>query len=208
MASLKRDNKGWKVLSFALLAIPWFLKDHLATSLDQRSQEAQEVLIEESAQRLREEQGLEQRQQVNRLARIELRQIHATGALSEEEVARAVEDNLSRSFNAEGKALHHSAQQFDELLSKIAMDAALNRSLEAKAQQVEAVAQDLEKFKPETSRKDYSALLDRKDHAEEALGDAYEHLLSEAEKDRDSSARLAHSFHNSALFGLRRKASA
>ena len=191
MTTSTRSGKGRKLLALALVAIPWFLKDHLATALEERSREAQQVLIEENNQGLREEQGLEQRQMMDRLVRIEIRQMQSTGELSEVQVAGAVADDLSRRFNAEGKALHHSLQKFHELLPKIAMDGVTNKTLETKVHQVEAVAQDLEKFQPEAAHKDNQALLDKWGHAEVALGDAYEQLSNEAERDRDLSAKLA-----------------
>ena len=82
-------------------------------------------------------------------------------------------------------------QKFNELVPEIPMEAATKRVLEAKAHQVEAVTQELEKSKPETLHQDNQALLERWGQAEEALGEAYEQLSLEAERDRDSSANLA-----------------
>jgi hypothetical protein len=191
MNFFKKGSHAWKVMTFALVVVPWFLKDQLATTLEERSREAQKVLIEGNNQELREEQELEQRQVVDRLARIELRQIQTTGELSEAQIAKAVADDLSRNFAAEGKALHNSLQKFDELLPRIPMEAATKQVLEAKAHQVEAVTQELEKFKLDTPQQDNQALLERWGHAEVALGEAYEQLSVEAERDRDSSANLA-----------------
>ncbi|NWJ42582.1 MAG: hypothetical protein HXX12_16590 [Geothrix sp.] len=186
-----KGSHAWKVMTFALVVVPWFLKDQLATSLEERSRNARKVLIEENHQEQREEQEIEQRQVVDRLARIELRQIQTTGELSEAQIARAVADDLSRSFAAEGKALHGSMLKFNELLPKIPMEAATRRALEAKAHQVEAVTQELEKSRPETPQQDNQALLERWAQAEVALGEAYEQLSLEAERDRDSSANQA-----------------
>lgn len=33
MNLFKRDSHAWKVMTLALVAVPWFLKDHLATTL-------------------------------------------------------------------------------------------------------------------------------------------------------------------------------
>jgi len=191
MALITRGSRGRKLLTLGLLLAPWFLKDHLATAMEERSTEAQQVLLEESSQEQREEQAAEQRQLMDRLARIELRQVQASGELSEAQVAKAVADDLSRSFSAEGKALQHSTRKFEELLPKVAMDAATQQALAAKVHQVEAVAQALEAFKPEAAHPDNQALLDQWSHAEVTLGDAYEQLSHEAVRDRDASTRLA-----------------
>lgn len=149
------------------------------------------MLIEENNQEQREEQEIEQRQVVDRLARIELRQIQTTGELSEAQIAKAVADDLSRSFGAEGKALHNSVQKFNELLPRIPMEAATQRTLEAKAHQMETVTQELEKFMPGTPQQDNQAQLKHWGQAELDLGEAYEQLSVEGERDRDSSAKLA-----------------
>ncbi len=71
------------------------------------------------------------------------------------------------------------------------MEAATKQVLETKAHQVDAVTQELEKFKPETPQQDNQALLEHWGQAEVALGEAYEQLSVEAERDRDSSANRA-----------------
>ena len=191
MSVFKKGSQAWKVMTLALVVVPWFLKDQLATSLEERSRNAQKVLIDGNEQDQREALEVEQRQVVDRLARIELRQIQTTGELTEAQVAKAVADDLSRSFSEEGRALHGSMQKFNSLLPKVSMAEITRRSLEAKAHQVEAVTQELEKFNPETPQQDNQPLLQRWSQAEVALGEAYDQLSLEAERDRDSSAKKA-----------------
>ena len=145
MSVFEQGSQAWKVMTLALVVVPWFLKDQLATSLEERSRNAQKVLIDGNEQEQREALEIEQRQVVDRLARIELRQIQTTGELTEAQVAKAVADDLSRSFSEEGRALHSSMQKFNSLLPKVSMEETTRRSLEAKAHQVEAVTQELEK---------------------------------------------------------------
>jgi hypothetical protein len=61
MTLIKRGSRGWQLLTLAIIALPWILRDQLAVTLDVNSREVQQVMIEENAQQQREQQGEELR---------------------------------------------------------------------------------------------------------------------------------------------------
>jgi hypothetical protein len=90
-----------------MVALPWILRDQLATALDVNSREVLQVMIEENAQQQREQQGEELRELNRQLARIELRQKQSSGELDEHQVGEESAQMLSSTFVAEGTALGH-----------------------------------------------------------------------------------------------------
>jgi len=191
MTLIKRGSRGWQLLTLAMVALPWFLRDQLATALDVNSREVQQVMIEENAQQQREQQGEELRELNRQLARIELRQKQSSGELDEHQVGEESAQMLSSTFVAEGTALGHRVKSFETLLPKIAMADVTRKGLADKAQAAGAVAQTLETFDVKVHHEHVDALVDQWGQAETHLREAYELLLVEAEQDRDASARMA-----------------
>ncbi|HEX7552469.1 MAG TPA: hypothetical protein VF378_02865 [Geothrix sp.] len=191
MTLIKRGSRSWQLLTLAMVALPWILRDQLATALEVNSREVQQVMIEENAQQQREQQGEELRELNRQLARIELRQQQSSGELDEHQVAEESAQMLSSTFVAEGTALSHRVKSFQTLLPKIAMADATRKGLADKAQAAGAVAQTLETFDVKVHHEHVDALVDQWEQAETHLREAYEQLLVEAEWDRDSSARWA-----------------
>ena len=191
MTLIKRGSRGWQLLTLAMVAVPWILRDQLATTLEVNSREVQQVMIEENAQQQREQQGEELRELNRQLARIELRQKQSSGELDEHQVAEESAQMLSSTFVAEGTALSHRVKSFETLLPKIAMADATRKGLADKAQAAGAVAQTLETFDVKVHHEHVDVLVGQWGQAETHLREAYEQLLVEAEQDRDSSARSA-----------------
>lgn len=191
MTRFKRGGRGWQLLTLAMVALPWFLRDHLATALEGNSREVQQVMIEENAQQQREQQGEELRELNRQLARIELRQKQSSGELDEHQIGEESAQMLSSTFVAEGTALSHRVKSFEALLPKIAMADATRKGLAGKAQAAGVVAQTLETFDVKVHHDHVDALVDQWGQAETHLREAYEQLLIEAEQDRDSSAKSA-----------------
>jgi hypothetical protein len=191
MTRFKRGTRGWKLVTLALIALPWFLRDQLATSLEVNSQEVQQVMIEENGQQQREQQGEDLRELNRQLARIELRQRQSSGELDENQVREESAQMLSSTFASEGAALGHRVKSFEHLLPKVAMAEATRKRLADKAQAAGAVAQSLEAFDAKVHHEHLDGLVEQWDQAETGLREAYEQLLVEAEQDRDASANLA-----------------
>ena len=191
MTLFKQGSRGWQLLTLAMVALPWILRDQLAAALDMNSREVQQVMLEATAQQQREQQGEELRELNRQLARIELRQKQSSGELDERQVGEESAQMMSSTFVAEGTALDHRVQSFGALMPKIAMAATTRKTLAGKAQAAGAAAQTLEAFDGKVHHEHVDALVDQWGQAETSLREAYEQLLVEAEADRDSSARQA-----------------
>ncbi len=191
MVSIKRGSRVWQVVTLALIAVPWFLRDQLATSLEESSREVQQALIEANAQQQQEQQGDDLRQLNQQLARIELRQRQTAGELDEQQVREETAQLLSGSFAAEGQALAHRVKSFEKLLSKFDMAAATRKNLTDRAHAAGDVANALAAFDPKAHHEHLDRLVEQWDHAETQLREAYELLLIEAERDREASATSA-----------------
>ena len=191
MNGIKRGTRGWQLLTLAMVAVPWFLRDQLATSLEVNSREVQQVMIEENAQQQREQQGEDLRELNRQLARIELRQRQTSGELDTHQVDEETAQMLSSNFNTEGSALDHRVKSFENLLPRIAMADATRKALMEKVQAAGVVAQTLETFDMKVHHEHVDALVEQWGQAETKLREAYEVLLVEAEQDRDASAKSA-----------------
>lgn len=191
MMKAKRGSRGWQVATLAMIALPWFLRDQLAVSLEESSREVQQALIEANAQQQQEQQGDDLRQLNQQLARIELRQRQTTGELDEQQVREETAQLLSGTFAAEGQALAHRVKSFEKLLAKFDMAATTRKSLAEKAHAAGEAAQALAAFDAKAHHEHLDRLVEQWDHAETQLREAYDQLLLEAERDREGSASLA-----------------
>ena len=191
MKRIQQGNRRRQLLTLAMVALPCFLRDHLATSLEVDSREVQQVMIEENAQQQREQHGEGLRELNRQLARIELRQRQSSGELDEHQVGEEAAQLLSSTFVEEGTALDHRVKSFEKLMPRVAMTDATRKSLADKAQAAGAVAQALEAFDTKVHHEHVDALVDQWSKAETNLREAYEALSAEAQQDQASSARLA-----------------
>lgn len=191
MMNAKRGSRVWQVATLAMIALPWFLRDHLAVSLEESSREVQQALIEANAQQQQEQQGDDLRQLNQQLARIELRQRQTTGELDEQQVREETAQLLSGTFAAEGQALAHRVKSFEKLLTKFDMAATTRKSLAEKAHAAGEAAQALAAFDVKAHHEHLDRLVEQWDRAETQLREAYDQLLQEAERDREGSASLA-----------------
>jgi hypothetical protein len=191
MSLFKRGTRGWQLLTLAMVAVPWFLRDQLATSLEVDAREVQQVMIEAYAQQQHEQQGEDMRELNRQLARIELRQRLTSGELDRHQVDEETAQMLSSNFNTEGAALGHRVDSFETLLPKIAMPDGTRKTLVEKAQTVAAMAKTLETFDMKVHHEHLDALVEQWGQAETKLREAYDVLLVEAQRDRESSTKSA-----------------
>ncbi|GLH72938.1 hypothetical protein GETHLI_14400 [Geothrix limicola] len=186
-----RTGRGRQVLTLAMIALPWFLRDQLATSLDENSRELQQVMVEAHNQEQREQQGDDLRELNRQLARIELRQKQSSGELDEQQVEEETAQLLSSTFASEGVALGHRVSSFEALLPRITMAESTRKDLADKGRAAGAVAKTLETFDAKAHHEHMDQLVAQWDQAESTLREAFDRLLTEAERERDSSARWA-----------------
>lgn len=116
MAMIKRGNRAWQLLTVAVIALPWLLRDELATRLDAQSAAAAEVQTAMHQAFEREAQVTEQRDTHARLQRIEI----LVAKLAKETTAAEAEDAKSEveagTAKHEADELARSAQTFLDLL--------------------------------------------------------------------------------------------
>jgi hypothetical protein len=71
---LNRGGRWWRVARrlgpMAMIAIPWFFRDQVATELDKHSAQLQQALTETARQQQRQAQDLDQRQTMQLLETI------------------------------------------------------------------------------------------------------------------------------------------
>ena len=180
-----------KLLASVVVATPWILKDQLATALDENAREAQEVLIEENNQEQAKEQGQEQREMIQRLARIETEQMRAGRENRSTEVAQKEAQEEMENQLAEAHAMRESVRNFEMLQSKVALTDADSAKVNAAMSEAEAAATALEQHARGIAGVDPGTFPETWDTAEEHMHDAFQTLLDQAEKDRDSSASAA-----------------
>ena len=180
-----------KLLVLVVVATPWILKDQLATTLDENAREAEQVLIEENNQEQAKEQGQEQREMIQRLARIETEQMRAGRENRSTEVAQKEAREEMENQMAEVHAMRESVRNFEKLQPKVALTDADTAKVNAAMSEAEAAATALEQHARGTGAVDPGTFSATWDAAEEHMHDAFQTLLDQAERDRDSSATAA-----------------
>jgi len=189
MNLFKKGGPVRKLAPLALVVLPWFLKDHLATVLEEQSREAQQVLIEQGNQEQREQQGREIRGLNLKLAEIGLRQKAAE--MSERAIRQEEAETMAGIIQAEGKAMAHSGKSLQKLLPKVDMREDQRKSLEESAKIAQDVGMALTAFDPKAAQEGNEALIAQWETTEARLSKAYEDLADVAEQDQEASASAA-----------------
>ena len=149
------------------------------------------MLIEQNNQEQQQEQGIEQRQLIERLARIEVEQMKATHQSEGEDIIRKEGEELALRDAAEAAALSNSAKNFEMLMSKITVKPDDRATFELAITNANQVAAELQKDSTGSEGLNEATFWPRWNKAEADLGNAYEKLHAQAEEDRDSSAKAA-----------------
>jgi hypothetical protein len=119
MAMIKRGSRGWQLLTVAVIALPWLLRDELATRLDAQSAAAAEVQTAMNHETEREAQVGEQRETHARLQRIEImvaKVARETTAAGAQQAQAEVESSTAKH---EAEELVRSADTFLGLVKTI-----------------------------------------------------------------------------------------
>ncbi|MFN7958011.1 MAG: hypothetical protein U0P46_06805 [Holophagaceae bacterium] len=189
MNLFKKGGRVRRLLPLALVVLPWFLKDHLATLLEEQSREAQQVLLEQGNQEQREQQGREIRGLNLKLAEIALRQ--KAGELSPRAIRQEEAETMADIIQAEGRAMTHSGKSLQKLIAKVDMKAEQRTGLEESARVVQEVGAALAAFDPKAAPEGHEALMAQWETTEARLSKAFEDLAEAAEQDREASAGAA-----------------
>lgn len=186
MPFLKRGSRAWQLLALAVIAVPWFLRDHLATTLETQLQETQEILHGLDNERERQLAEHEQRDTLQRMERMEILLRKIAYKSSEEESATEQLEAYQQAVRAEGQSMQAAVETFQGLLSAAAPTQETKAKGDGAAAAAAGAAQKLsEQFGKGTEDEDQT-LLDAFDGAARQLDDAFEALYKEAD------ARAAH----------------
>jgi hypothetical protein len=191
---LKPGTKAWRYLTLALIAVPWFFRDHLAVTLEEHTQEAQQVLSALETEHLRQQQSSDQRDLRQSLMRIEVAASKAAGIISQKELRRLQAEMLQDVAAEEASALKDAAEAFNDLLKQADLEPATKATLADKAAGATQLANTLAGLRPVDTPED-APLPELDDDAYEkaiqGLADAYHGLYEEAEAAREASASTA-----------------
>jgi hypothetical protein len=119
MAMIRRGSRAWQLLTVAVIAVPWLLRDELAMRLDARTSAAAEVQTALHQEDERAVQVAEQRETHDRLKRIEILVAKVARETSASQAEEAKAEVLSGSAKREAEDLVASAQTFSRLLESI-----------------------------------------------------------------------------------------
>ncbi len=199
---LKLDKQGikWRqVIAVAMIAVPWFLRDELASRMDQHAADAQQVLTEKDEQQEQQQQISDQRDLLRRIGQVQaqLRLVDAKigSKVSEEELAeetrKSDDEFLGNFFKEAGADLGDTADKFGELMQRVKLPAAEEDQFGVVAEAARKTAHDLESFDPNASESVIDAQFDALSKTQDGLVDAYEKLSKAAEQERDRSTKNA-----------------
>ena len=119
MAMIQRGGRAWQLLTVAVIAIPWLLRDELATRLDVQATAAAEVQTALHQENDRAAQAGEQRETRDRLKNIEIMVAKVAKASSASDAQDAQAAVVSESAKQEAEDLVTSAEAFLGLLEQI-----------------------------------------------------------------------------------------
>lgn len=192
MALIKRGGKTWRFMSLAIIAIPWFLRDQLAVSLDRHTHTAQQVMEGLHNEKQRQLRDHEQRDNSQRLKRIEIDVQRLAKSSTEQQANEAMTAAMVKEFHDEAEALATGAGEFKNLLKEVSLDANQHQSALAAADAALATAARVVKeVQPGIEEAAMLPLLEQFDQAADKLEKAFETLHHAADKERGDSAQWA-----------------
>ena len=193
---IKRGGKWGQLGTMALVAVPWFFRDELATKLDEHTRDVQAVLAEKSNHEQRQQQDSDQREIRDLLTRIDLTQKANNQEVSPEKAQAEAAEHWGRTARDEGSALAEDAESLRTLGERVSMGDDARKTLDTTTASADGIAVQLKALEvkadaTEEDDKKIEALLAGYGTADEALGQAWASLASAAENDEKTSQSLA-----------------
>ena len=193
--------KWRKLIAIAMIVVPWFFRDQLAASMEEKAHLAQHVLTEEDEQLQRQEQAKDQSDMLMRLIKIqgELDVVDAkVGAANQSEVEEKTQESnvelMSSFFEAEGKDLGQKRGDLSGVIQKVDLDSAKAKELSDIATLVGNTAEQLRALDSNPDPDEAEGLLDALSDADDKLAGGYADLATAATIQRDDSAKWANIF--------------
>lgn len=199
MKFAEQGIKWRQVIAVAIIAVPWFLRDELASRMEKRATDAQQVLTEKDEQQEQQQQINDQRDMLRRIGQIQaqLRLMDAkvdskvSEGEVEEQIRKSDDEFLVNFFKEAGSDLGDTADKFVELMQQVKLPSAQEDQLSRVAAAAHKTANDLESFDPNASESVIDAQFNGLSKAQDDLVDAYETLSNVAEQERDRSTKNA-----------------
>jgi hypothetical protein len=216
MKFITRGSRAWQLLTVAVIAVPWLLRDELAVRLDEHTSAAEQVQTALFNESQRAQQAAEQRANRESLRHIEILVMQLAKEASKSETEASKSDLFAESIRREAEELLTSVQTFDDHLA----DTTIHPKPAAEADKAQhkeidqwlgidsvgrcgLTKEDLQALSAKV-RKTAEAMLDADAHPEQApeapdwslattaLGVAYEALHASAAQAQDRHASWAH----------------
>jgi hypothetical protein len=192
MSIPSRPGRIWRLLSMAVIAVPWFMRDQLATTLDHHTQTAQQVMDALRNERQRQARDHEQRDTSQRLQRIEIDVLRLAKSSTDQEADEAMAQARVQELHDEAEALSSAAGELKALLAEVSLGADQRQRTEGAAAAALTSAERLTSgVQVGTDEKTVKVLLAPFDQASDKLEKAYEDLHNAADAQRAASARWA-----------------
>jgi hypothetical protein len=191
----KKGGIGRRLLTMALIAIPWFFRDQFATSLDEEAREAQQVLSEKGDHEQHQLQNSNNREVMSLLARIDLNLTTKTESNPDDINAKGARF-WSEEAKADGKLLEDDVASFNKLLPRVSMgdDQKKRKEMVDIAAHADTVAKELEVFVPPTETEGTGQAITLQDDFATADNDlrlAWKDLEEAAQKDQQDASAAA-----------------
>ena len=136
MNMFKQGSSARRMLALAIVGLPWFLRDQLASGLEKRSVAAQQVQAALDNETQRQQQERDQREASERLVKIE-------HLLEKSPVTVEKDPVFDKEIDAEGRELLSSVTNFEARLRRLAIDESFTAPLERAADSAKAAATEL-----------------------------------------------------------------
>lgn len=117
MKFITKGSRGWQLLTIAVIAVPWLLRDELAVRFDAHTSAAEQVQTALLNESLRAQQAAEQGATRESLQHIEILVMRLAKEISKSETEDAKSNLYAESVRREAEELLTSVQTFDEHLA-------------------------------------------------------------------------------------------
>ena len=121
MKFIQRGSRAWQLLTIAVIAVPWLLRDELAVRLDAHTSAAAQVQTALMNESQRAQAAAEQHANRASLRNIEILVMRLARESSKAETDEAKSDLFAESIRREADELHTSIRTFDEHLEGMAI---------------------------------------------------------------------------------------
>lgn len=187
MEIFKRLGKFRTILGIALIAIPWFFRDQVATTFDIEAQTLNSVQMEMENQEQEKAKAKQQKAIVDELAAHKLELLKLKNPESEGSVEQLAEELFKETLKQEGTDLVQSATTLRDFKQRVNLEPDKATEIDNSAN----LAQELGEYLQNGNAAATQDLFKIWNVAEIELEASYQTILEQAKKDSESSSGLA-----------------